>query len=1063
MGSSKPGHPRPADDAATPRSPNFGFLGVHHELLVRYAAQAERFVFEDPNLALIRLRQFAELLARLAAAHAGLPVPERDDFFAVLGQLQERRVANPDVLDLFHGLRNAGNLAVHQHADDRAEALHQLRMARTLGVWFRRAFGAPGFKAGPFLPPPDPAKAGRELAEELERLREQVVLRRREAEEASSEAKQAQSAAEREAELRRQAQAEARDAYVDLAAAMALAEESEAQLLAARAQFGEQLSAIQTEAASSPAGVVEAVVARAQEAATLLDLDEAATRRIIDRQLREAGWEADTMTLTFKNGARPQKGRNLAIAEWPTSSGPADYILFAGLTPIAAVEAKRAVREVPGAIEQSKRYSRDFKPGGDDTTPVGPWGEFKVPFLFATNGRRFLRQILTRSGIWFLDARRTSNHPRPLEGWYSPEGLLELLKLDVAAAEGRLEAESPAFLPLHDFQLAAVGDVEDALREGRRDLLIAMATGTGKTRTAIGLIYRLIKSRRFRRILFVVDRSALGDQATDAFKELKLENFQSFTEIYDVKELGDARPDATTRLQITTIQGLVKRILFPDESTLPLPVDLYDCMVIDECHRGYTLDKELSEAELTFRDEDDYRSKYRRVLDHFDAVKIGLTATPALHTTEIFGRPVFTYTYRQAIIDGWLIDHGPPVQIVTRLAEDGITWRMGDEIQHYLPLTGEIDTVEAPDDVNIEVEQFNKRVVTESFNRVVCEELARQIDPSLPGKTIIFCANDAHADLVVHLLKEAFAARYEEVEDDAVLKITGKADKPRKLIRRFKNERLPNVAVTVDLLTTGIDVPAVSNLVFLRRVRSRILYEQMIGRATRLCPEIDKETFRIFDAVRLYEALEPHTSMRPVVANPSITFEQLAAELGTLQDTASRQEGPRSVRRQAPGQEAGAHGEDRGAVRVDERYDARRIRPPGPRLGSRRDRRLARFPPRSRPVPRPGPPPRPRLGPYLGARGRGPPGRAWLRPGPEAGRLPRIVPVLRRRERRPDPGLARRDAASPRSDPRPAKGAESRARRRRLHRGPAPGGLSGRDESGRCRDRDRVYSARRER
>jgi type I restriction enzyme R subunit len=144
---------------------------------------------------------------------------------------------------------------------------------------------------------------------------------------------------------------------------------------------------------------------------------------------------------------------------------------------------------------------------------------------------------------------------------------------------------------------------------------------------------------------------------------------------------------------------------------------------------------------------------------------------------------------------------------------------------------------------------------------------------------LIFCATDAHADLVVGLLKAAFKDQYGSVEDDAVIKITGAADKPLQLIRRFKNERNPNVAVTVDLLTTGIDVPEICNLVFLRRVNSRILYDQMLGRATRPCDEIGKEVFRIYDAVRIYEALRKLTDMKPVVVNPSITFTQLVSEL----------------------------------------------------------------------------------------------------------------------------------------------------------------------------------------
>jgi type I restriction enzyme R subunit len=153
------------------------------------------------------------------------------------------------------------------------------------------------------------------------------------------------------------------------------------------------------------------------------------------------------------------------------------------------------------------------------------------------------------------------------------------------------------------------------------------------------------------------------------------------------------------------------------------------------------------------------------------------------------------------------------------------------------------------------VEDFNRKVITEPFNRVVCEYLAGELDPSSRQKTLIFCATDAHADLVVDLAQEGLRQGTTAASTTTrSIKITGTADKPLQLIRRYKNERSPNVAVTVDLLTTGIDVPEICNLVFLRRVNSRILFDQMLGRATRLCDEIGKETFRIFDAVRIYEA-----------------------------------------------------------------------------------------------------------------------------------------------------------------------------------------------------------------
>ena len=176
-------------------------------------------------------------------------------------------------------------------------------------------------------------------------------------------------------------------------------------------------------------------------------------------------------------------------------------------------------------------------------------------------------------------------------------------------------------------------------------------------------------------------------------------------------------------------------------------------------------------------------------------------------------------------------------------------------------------------------------MVTRAFNEAVLGVVAEEIDPDLPGKTIVYCVTDAHADLVVEVFKDALEAAHGEVRDGVVEKITGAADKPQHLIRRFKNEKAPTIAVTVDLLTTGVDVPEVVNLVFLRRVRSRILFEQMLGRATRLAADLygpgrDKEFFRVFDAVDIYGALQDYTDMKPVVATPGVSFEQLAEEAG---------------------------------------------------------------------------------------------------------------------------------------------------------------------------------------
>jgi type I restriction enzyme R subunit len=621
--------------------------------------------------------------------------------------------------------------------------------------------------------------------------------------------------------------------------------------------------------------------------------DEATTRERIDAQLRQAGWEANSKELTFAAGARPQCGLNRAIAEWPTTSGPADYVLFVGLTPLGIAEAKRHIKDVAGRLPQARRYSRGFSAQGSEAFLGGPWDSHKIPFIFATNGRPYLRQLQEKSGIWFQDLRHRTNHPRPLNGWYSPDGLMNLFKADhVSATEALLD--TPVDIgALHPYQVQAIEKVEEAIAAGSRAALVAMATGTGKTRVAIALLFRLIKYGRFRRALFLVDRETLGDQAGNRFKELRLENLQTFAEIYDIKELDDIRPDPNTRLHLATVQGMVKRLLYPSPGQPPIPVDQYDLIIVDECHRGYILDRELADQELLFKDEQDYISKYRRVLDHFDAVKIGLTATPAQHTTEIFGKPIFTYSYRQAVIDGFLVDHEPPVRLVTRLAKRGIKWEKGQPLKLYRSATGTVDLTTAPDEIKFEVDKFNDKVITEPFNRVICEELAREIDPGLPGKTLIFCVRDSHADLVVRLLRESLEKRYGPIHDDTVTKITGNTDKPRQLVLKYQNEQLPKIAVTVDLLTTGIDVPEIVNLVFIRRVRSRLLYEQMLGRATRLCPDLfgpgqDKEIFRIFDAVDLYAALEDFNTMKPVVKDVHVTFAKLLAQLTAAPDEASR-------------------------------------------------------------------------------------------------------------------------------------------------------------------------------
>jgi type I restriction enzyme R subunit len=851
---------------------NFSFLGEHDTQLVRFGMLAERYFPDDPNTCLIKLRQLTELLAQLVASRTGLYLSSEEGQYELLRRLQDRGLLPREIAQLFGDVRRAGNAASHDGTGDHRTALAMLRIAWQLGVWYHRTFKDKAYKSGPFIPPAAPKDESEALRTEMERLTRELESYR-----ATHQGTAKQLAA---------TAAELKAARQDQSFWEQMASEAEA----AKAALAQKLQAMQTAASVQPAAKVDGVAIAADEAAKRLDLDEADTRRLIDEQLRGSGWEVDTERLTHAGGARPEKGKNRAIAEWPTADGIADYLLFVGLTPTAAVEAKRRNVDVSGALQQAKRYARGFPESAHLEAYGGRWTDFHLPFAFSTNGRPYLKQLATRSGIWFADLRRAQNVAHALDGWYTPEGLLDLLKRNEGQADAKLAAEPIEFgFPLRPYQRQAIQAVDRSVADGQRAMLLAMATGTGKTKTCVALVYRFLKTQRFRRVLFLVDRSALGQQAADAFKDTRMDSLRTFAEIFGIKEIDEQAPERDTALHIATVQGMVQRLLYPPEDSAPPAVDAYDCIVVDECHRGYLLDRDLSDSELTFRGFEDYVSQYRRVIDYFDAVKIGLTATPALHTVQIFGLPVFTYSYREAVVDGFLIDHEPPVQIRTQLAETGIHWKVGEEVPVYRADRSQIELFKTPDEINIEIGDFNRKVITESFNRVVCRALAQELDAASRQKTLIFCVNDAHADLVVDLLKKAFEERYGEVDDDAVLKITGTADQPLKLIRRYRNERNPNVAVTVDLLTTGIDVPEICNLVFLRRVNSRILFDQMLGRATRLCEEIGKDFFRIFDAVGLYETLGQMTAMQPVVVDPKISFSQLAQELGTLRGENERQ------------------------------------------------------------------------------------------------------------------------------------------------------------------------------
>jgi type I restriction enzyme R subunit len=875
---------------------NFDFLKHHDELLVRLAQTAEACFVPDPNTTLIKMRQLGEELAKTIASRVGVDSGCDVKQVDLLRELDYTLRLDKQVKDAFHALRKLGNPATHDiTSSSHRDALKALQVGHALSAWFHTQFGgdkAKGFKLEPFVKPQDPSEKVRQLEQALQELQKQTKT----AEDRLSRAEQQQKIEAQKAEAEKQrAEQMASESQVW----EQIATEHEAKL----AQFRAKMDAANIEYFKFFTGLEkqqQAEQIRRVEKSTL-HLSEAETRILIDEQLIEAGWEADSVNLRYSKGARPIANANRAIAEWPTDSGPADYVLFMGLTPVAVVEAKKSAKNVYDDIGQAKRYAKGLLEQGAFTLETC-YGEFKVPLTFATNGRPYLKQLEKESGIWFLDVRDNSNRRKVLKGWYTPQEIKTYLRQTPQQAEAELDEMAFDYnLKLRDYQVNAIKAVESSIKQGKNTALIAMATGTGKTKTAIAMVYRLLKSERFRRILFLVDRSALGVQATSDFCEVRLENLNTFADTFDVMGMEQNKPpkpnpEDDTKVHIATVQGVVKRILYPGDNENKPGVGQYDCIIVDECHRGYLLDRELSDTEILFRDQKDYQSKYRAAIDYFDAFKIGLTATPALHTTEIFGPPVFTYSYTEAVLDGYLNDHLPPIRIHTKLAEQGIKYAVNEPVKVYDAENNSIETYNTPDELNFDVADFNRKVIAPEFTKVVTQWLIESdaINPYSPAKTLVFCVTDKHADDVVEAFKAAIETYHGEVEDDAVQKITGTTDKPLDKIRSYKNDRLPNIAVTVDLLTTGVDVPKISNLVFLRRVNSRILFEQMLGRATRLCPEIGKGPFRVYDAVDIYKQLEKVNTMKPVVTNVDISFSDLEAEMTQtaapdLQDLAKKQ------------------------------------------------------------------------------------------------------------------------------------------------------------------------------
>lgn len=547
-----------------------------------------------------------------------------------------------------------------------------------------------------------------------------------------------------------------------------------------------------------------------------------------------------------------------AVEEYPTAKGPADYALFVKGKLLGILEAKKVGIGPQNVLEQAKRYAKGAFAG------PGNWSGYRVPFLYASNGEI----------VWFIDVRNKKNISRQISNFHTPNALEDLFGDDISKGYDWLKSNPINIERLHYFQKDAIREIESAIIKGKRAMLIAMATGTGKTFTTVSLIYHLLKAGAARRVLFLVDRRALAAQAVREFASFATPSGNKFDKEYEVysqrfhkDDFGDERPfdpkvlpneyltsprSIHTFVYVSTIQRMTINLLGwenafaqnqndpdyeEDADTLDIPIHAFDVIIADECHRGYT-------AKQT--------AVWRKVMDHFDAVKIGLTATPAAHTLALFKEVVYRYTTEKAIGDGFLVDYDA-IKIKSDVRMQGAFLKPGETVGVIDTTTGQETYDQLEDEREFASQDVEKTITAPQSNRKIIKEIAKyaykhQEATGRFPKTLIFAVNDlahtSHCDRLVQICREEFGQG-----DAFVQKITGSpsVDRPLQKIREFRNRPNPKVVVTVDMLTTGVDIPSLEFLVFLRPVKSRILWVQMLGRGTRRCLDINKSHFTIFD------------------------------------------------------------------------------------------------------------------------------------------------------------------------------------------------------------------------
>lgn len=620
-------------------------------------------------------------------------------------------------------------------------------------------------------------------------------------------------------------------------------------------------------------------------------------RRKIDAILTAAGW-----VVQDRQDVNLGAGGGVAVREFQTKAGPADYLLFLGNQLVGVVEAKK-VGETLSQVEAQTRAYAESAPQ-QLQIPVSP-----LPFLYESTGIE----------TWFTNGLDPEPRSRSVFSFHRPESLK--VWLDAALARLARKPGAPAAPTLKGrmrlapalnsagmwaAQIRAVENLEASLRDGKPRALVQMATGSGKTFTAISAVYRMIKEGGAKRVLFLVDRGNLGRQALKEFQAFTTpDDGRKFTELYNVVNLTHNKVDPVNKVIITTIQRLYSILKgeesFDDEMeegsaftgsgaalvresppvvySSAIPPEFFDVVVVDECHRSiYTL--------------------WRQVLEYFDASLIGLTATPANHTYGFFNKNVVSeYRHEHAVRDRVNVPF-QVYEIRTKVTEAGAKVEKATDlvIGKRDRLTRAVRWEALDEDLTYDAKQVDRSVVVPDQIRTVLRQLKTSMFTEIfpkrweVPKTLIFAKSDDHAEDILRILREEWPLSNQEA-----VKITYKPErpsgdgsataasrKPEEMIQSFRNSYLPRVAVTVDMIATGTDIKPLECVVFMRSVKSKGLFEQMKGRGVRVIPDADfravtpdataKTHFVIVDCVGV---MEEQKSDPPLDREKGIPFPKL--------------------------------------------------------------------------------------------------------------------------------------------------------------------------------------------